>query len=79
MSEATRFQHPSTPFPIGVEYYREPIPRPEVWDGDFARLGAAGFKIVRSFSFWNHMEPQPGRYELDDFDRFFDLAPAESP
>ena len=37
--------HPGTPFPIGVEYYRAPAPRPEFWDGDFARLSAAGFHI----------------------------------
>ena len=67
-------QHPDTPFPVGTEYYRGPTPRPDCWDGDFARLRAAGFRIVRSHSYWNWMEPSPGRYELDDFDRLFDLA-----
>ena len=67
-------EHPDTPFPIGTEYYRGPTPRPDCWDGDFARLRAAGFRIVRSHSYWNWMEPSPGRYELDDFDRLFDLA-----
>ena len=66
--------HPDTPFPIGVEYYRAPAPRPEYWDGDFARLSAAGFHIVRSASYWNWMEPRPGQYELDDIDLLFDLA-----
>ena len=67
-------QHPQTSFPIGVEYYRAPIPRPRTWDGDFARIRQAGFRIVRSFSYWNWMEPRPGDYEMEDFDRFFDLA-----
>ena len=66
--------HPGTPFPIGVEYYRAPAPRPEFWDGDFARLSASGFHIVRSASYWNWMEPRPGQYELDDVDLLFDLA-----
>ena len=66
--------HPDTPFPIGVEYYRAPAPRPEFWDGDFARLSASGFHIVRSASYWNWMEPRPGQYELDDVDLLFDLA-----
>ena len=67
-------QHAETSFPIGVEYYRAPIPRPRTWDGDFARIRQAGFRIVRSFSYWNWMEPRPGDYEMEDFDRFFDLA-----
>ena len=69
-----RFEHPKTPFPVGVEYYRAPAPKPDCWDEDFARLSAAGFRVVRSFTYWNWMEPRPGIYELDDFDRMFDLA-----
>ena len=65
-----RLGHPETPFPVGVEYYRVPTPKQECWDGDFARLSAAGFRIVRSASYWNAMEPRPGQYELADFDRF---------
>ena len=74
MSETTSMEHPETPFPIGVEYYRAPIPKRDVWDEDFARIREAGLRIVRSFSYWNWMEPRPGVYELDDFDRLFDLA-----
>ena len=73
-SHSKDLDHPETPFPIGVEYYRAPIPKQECWDGDFARLRGAGFKIVRSFSYWNWMEPRPGQYELDDFDLLFDTA-----
>ncbi len=74
MPDHDRFAIAGVPFPIGVEYYRGPVPKPEVWDEDFARIAAAGMQVVRSFSFWNHMEPRPGMYELDDFDRMFDLA-----
>ena len=74
MSSTAFLQHPDTPVPIGVEYYRGPVPKPQVWDEDFARIRQAGLRIVRSFSFWNWMEPAPGQYQLDDFDRFFDLA-----
>jgi beta-galactosidase len=74
MAEINFLEHPETPFPIGVEYYRAPIPKQEVWDEDFARIRAAGLRIVRSFSFWNWMEPRPGQYELSDFDLLFDLA-----
>ena len=74
MTAERSFGIPGVPFPVGVEYYRAPIPKLDVWDEDFARLRAAGFRIVRSFSYWNHMEPRPGQYELEDFDRLFDLA-----
>ena len=65
---------PEHPFPVGVEHYRGPIPKLDVWDGDYARMRAAGLRIVRSHSYWNHMEPRPGQYELDDFDLMFDLG-----
>ena len=74
MDKAKRLEHPETPFPIGVEYYRAPIPKQECWDEDFVRLRAAGFGIIRSHSYWNWMEPRPGQYELEDFDQLFDLA-----
>ena len=67
-------QTPDEPFPVGVEYYRGPAPKQEVWDEDFANIRAAGFRIIRSHSYWNWMEPRPGIYELDDFDRMFDLG-----
>lgn len=68
------FQIPDTPFPVGVEHYRGPAPKQEVWDEDYANIRASGFRIVRSHSYWNWMEPRPGLYELDDFDRMFDLG-----
>lgn len=71
---AERFVHSDTPFPIGVEYYRGGAPRPECWDEDFANIRAAGFRIVRSASYWNWMEPARDAYRLDDYDVMFDLA-----
>ena len=73
-SEKDRFGIPGVPFPVGVEYYRGPTPKLDVWDEDFAHIRAGGFRIVRSHSYWNWMEPRPGLYELDDFDRMFDLG-----
>ena len=69
-----RFAHPDTPFPSGVEYYRGGGPKPECWDEDFANIRAAGFRIVRSASYWNWMEPARDTYHLDDYDAMFDLA-----
>ena len=74
MAGQESFGIPGVPFPVGVEYYRAPTPKPEVWDEDLARIRASGMRIVRSFTMWNSMEPRPGQYELDEFDRLFDLA-----
>jgi len=57
-----------------VEYYRAPVPPKQFWDSDFARIRAAGLRIVRSFTFWNWLEPQPGQFEFDDLDYFYELA-----
>ena len=65
---------PSHPFPIGTEYYRPPMPPQEMWEEDYASIRAAGMRIIRTFPYWNWMEPQPGKYEFDDFDRMFELA-----
>ncbi len=61
-------------FLVGVEYYRAPMPPQTFWDADFAAIRRSGMRIVRTFSFWNWIEPRPGAFELDDFDRFFELA-----
>lgn len=71
---ARRFAHPHTPFPIGVEYYRGGAPKRECWDDDFANIRGAGFRIVRSASYWNWMEPSRDEYRLEDYDEMFDLA-----
>lgn len=74
MADSLPFRTTPHPFPVGTEYYRAPMPPQEFWDRDFAAIRAAGMRIVRTFSYWNWMEPAPGRFELDDFDRFFELA-----
>ena len=61
-------------FLVGVEYYRAPVPPQAFWEEDFAAIRKAGLRLIRTFSYWNWMEPQRGVYELDDFDRFFELA-----
>lgn len=74
MTASNRFDHPETPFPVGVEYYRAPTPKTECWDEDFARISSSGFRVVRSFTYWNWMEPSKGNYELDDIDLLFELT-----
>ena len=69
-----RFKNLKVPFPIGVEYFRSGVPKIEVWEEDFEEIKKRGFNIVRTASYWNWMEPAKGKYNLDDIDKFFDLA-----
>ena len=62
------------PFPVGVEYYRPPVPPPQYWDEDFRRISAAGLSIVRVWYSWDWVETLPNHYDFDDLDRLFDLA-----
>ena len=41
---------PKCPFPVGVEYYRAPVPPTKFWDEDLARIRAAGMCIIRTFT-----------------------------
>ena len=59
---------PEKPFLMGIEYYRPPVPPRELWDDDFARIKEAGFHIIRTFPYWNWIEPAPGRFEFDDLE-----------
>ena len=61
-------------YQVGVEYYRAPMPPMEMWDQDFAAIRRAGFDSIRTFSSWNWMAPEPGTFQLNDFDRMFELA-----
>ncbi len=65
---------PARPFQVGVAYYRPPVPPPEFWDEDFARISAAGMQIVRTFYLWHWAEPVPEQFEFDDLDLMLDLA-----
>ena len=62
------------PFPVGVEYYRPPVPPRDFWDEDFRRIRQAGMRIVRTFYPWNWGETEPKRFEFDDLDLMFELA-----
>jgi len=65
---------PDCPFLVGVEYYRPPVALTQFWDKDLARISDAGVHIIRAFPYWNSVEPEPGKFELNDIDLFFDLA-----
>ena len=59
---------------LGVQYYRAPFPESRYWADDFARIRAAGLNTVQLWVLWGWVEPSPGQYRFDDYDRLVELA-----
>ena len=73
MAQDNGLASPACRFPWGWSTTARPRPSPRCGT-DFARLSAAGLRIVRSFPYWQWFEPSPGVYEMDDIDLLFDTA-----
>ncbi|MFH0797229.1 MAG: beta-galactosidase [Candidatus Omnitrophota bacterium] len=59
---------------LGVQYYRPPFPEEKYWEDDFVRIKDAGLDIVQLWIVWAWVEPGPGRFIFDDYDRLVKLA-----
>src|SRR6478735_2544608 len=60
---------PVPPLLWGAAWYPEQWPETQ-WEGDLARMQAAGINLVRIGEFaWSSLEPAEGRYELDWMER----------
>ncbi|GCL62707.1 beta-galactosidase [Pseudaquabacterium pictum] len=64
--------------PVMGEFHYSRCPAGE-WATELAKLRAGGVDVVATYVFWNHHEPQPGRWRWDgqrDLRRFLQLAAA---
>jgi len=59
---------------LGTQYYRPPNPRPEDWDRDLDLIKQDGLEVVRVWVYWSQVNPHPGEWRWDNYDRFFALA-----
>ncbi|MDD2710469.1 MAG: beta-galactosidase [Verrucomicrobiae bacterium] len=59
---------------LGVQYYRPPFPNTQFWDGDFAKIRESGLNAVQLWVDWAWVEPKPGKFIFDDYDRLVELA-----
>ncbi|HUV90613.1 MAG TPA: beta-galactosidase, partial [Anaerolineae bacterium] len=59
---------------LGVQYYRPPFPEQKYWEDDFARIKDCGLNTVQLWVLWGWVEPKPGRFYFDDYDRLVELA-----
>ncbi len=61
---------------LASQYYRPPFPRDKHWRADLRDMCDAGLDAVYLWATWAWIEPEPGRYVYDDFDRIVDEAAA---
>jgi beta-galactosidase len=59
---------------LGSQYYRAPFPEERHWDDDLAGMAAAGLNSVQLWVLWSWVEPRPGGFVFDDYDRLVALA-----
>jgi hypothetical protein len=70
----TRDGQPWLPVAGEFHYTRSPVAS---WDGELAKMKAAGIDIVTSYIIWSHPEPKEGRFDWSgnrDLRRFVQLA-----
>jgi beta-galactosidase len=62
---------------FSTQYYRPPFPDGRRWAEDFRLIRETGFDNLYVSLYWAWVEPRPGEFVWDDFDRLFELAEAE--
>ncbi len=59
---------------LGVQYYRPPFPEERYWEKDMRRIKESGFNVVQLWVLWSWVEPKPGEFIFDDYDRLIKIA-----
>lgn len=59
---------------LGTQYYRPPFPDSRYWEKDLRAMRAAGLDTVQLWMIWAWVEPVPGRFCFDDYDRLVELS-----
>jgi beta-galactosidase len=59
---------------LGTQYYRPPFPDARYWEKDMARIADSGLNTVQLWVVWSWVEPSPGEFIFDDYDRLIELA-----
>jgi len=59
---------------IGVQYYRPPFPESRYWEDDFRKIKESGLDTIQLWVVWAWVEPKPGQFRFEDYDRLIELA-----
>ncbi len=65
---------PPTTVHLGTQYYRAPFPESRFWEDDLRQMREAGLDTVQLWVVWGWVEPAPGDFRFDDYDRLVELA-----
>lgn len=71
--DRSAFQKKSSLF-IGTQYFRPPNPRQEDWDRDLRRVKETGLELLRVWLYWAFVNPRPGVWVWDEYDKLFSVA-----
>ncbi|MFA5206388.1 MAG: beta-galactosidase, partial [Lentisphaeria bacterium] len=61
-------------FVFGSQYHRAPVPPPDEWEEDFARMRGLGFNTMKFWLIWRWVEREPGRYFWETYDALLAAA-----
>ncbi len=59
---------------IGSQYYRPPFPEERYWVEDLHLIKASGLDAVQLWVVWAWVEPKPGEFRFEDYDRLVAIA-----
>lgn len=59
---------------LGSQYYRAPFPENIYWEDDLRQMKDAGLNTIQLWVLWGWVEPKPGTFVFDDYDRLVELA-----
>ncbi len=61
---------------LAAQYFRPPFPDRRRWHEDLRAMKAAGLNTAYLWACWGWIEPEPGKYEFDDYDLLVEEAAA---
>lgn len=59
---------------LGTQYYRPPTPYKKYWKKDFDLMKEAGLNTIQLWAVWGWIEPEPDKFNFDDYDELVDLC-----
>jgi beta-galactosidase len=59
---------------ISTQYYRPPFPENKYWSDDLKLIKDTGFDCIQLWAVWSWIEPEPGKFIFDDYEKLFELA-----
>lgn len=59
---------------LSTQYYRPPFPKNKYWEEDLDLIKKTGLNTLQLWAVWGWIEPSPGNFIFDDYDKIFEAA-----